>query len=201
MTMPNQRTQFTALMRILHWTMAAMVLTMLGVGVTMVASLADYHVLVSIHRPLGVAILILVVVRFMVRWLSRLPPFPPTMSRLERRAAAAAEYTMYGLMLALPLVGWSMLSAARDPVMLFGSVHLPFILPHDALLYAILRRTHTVLPYLLFLTILNHFGAILFYTLIVRDGMLLRMVPWNVRPREVVRDNGQPTSWSERVEG
>jgi cytochrome b561 len=122
------------------------------------------------------------------------------MSRLERRAAAASEYTMYGLMFALPLVGWSMLSAARYPVMLFGSVHLPFILPHDALLYAILRRTHTVLAYLLFLTILAHFGAILFHTLIVRDGMLLRMVPWNVRPREVVRGSGQPTSRSEPVE-
>ena len=198
--MPNQRKQFTALMRILHWTTAAMVLTQLGVGVTMVASLADYHVLVSIHRPLGVAILILVVVRFVVRRLSRLPPFPPTMSRLERRAAEATEYTLYGLMVALPLVGWSMLSAAGYPVMLFGSVHLPFILPHDALLYAILRKTHTVLAYLLFLTILAHFGAILFHTLIVRDGMLLRMVPWNVRPREVVRGSDQPTSRSERVE-
>ena len=185
--MPNQRTQFTVLMRILHWTMAVMVLTQLGVGVTMVASLADYHVLVSIHRPLGVAILILVVVRFVVRRLSRLPPFPPTMSRLERRAAAATEYTLYGLMFALPLVGWSMLSAARYPIMLFGPVHLPFILPHDALLYAILRKTHTVLAYLLFLTILAHFSAILFHTLIVRDGMLSRMAPWRVRPREVAR--------------
>jgi cytochrome b561 len=182
--MPDQRTQFTALMRTLHWTMAAMVLTMLAVGITMVASLADYHVLVSIHRPLGVAILILVVVRFVVRRLSRLPPFPPTMSRLERRAATASEYTMYGLMFALPLVGWSMLSAARYPIMLFGCVHLPFILPHDALLYATLRRAHTVLACLFFLTILAHFGAILFHTLIVRDGMLLRMAPWNVRPRE-----------------
>jgi cytochrome b561 len=109
------------------------------------------------------------------------------MSRLERRAAAATEYTLYGVMVALPLVGWSMLSAARYPILLFGSVHLPFILPHDALLYAILRRTHTVLAYFLFLTILAHFGAILFHTLIVRDGMLFRMVPWNVRPREVVR--------------
>ena len=190
--MPNHRTQFTALMRILHWTMAAMVLTMLGVGVAMVASLADYHVLVSIHRPLGVAILILVVVRFVVRRLSRLPPFPPTMSSLERRTAAAGEYALYGLMFALPLVGWGMLSAARYPILLFGSVHLPFILPHDALLYAILRRTHTVLAYFLFLTILAHFGAILFHTLIVRDGMLFRMVPWNVRPREVVRGSGQP---------
>src|ERR1700747_1276336 len=105
MMMPNQRTQFTALMRILHWTMAAMVLTMLGIGVTMVASLADYHTLVSIHRPLGVAILILVVVRFVNRRLSSLPPFPATMSPLERRAAGASEYTMYGLMFMQPLVG------------------------------------------------------------------------------------------------
>src|ERR1700751_4207720 len=132
MTIPNQRTQFTALMRILHWTMAAMVLTMLGVGVTMVASLADYHVLVSIHRPLGIAILILVVVRFVNRQLTSLPPFPATMSRAERLAATASELTMYGLMCVLPLVGWGMLSAARYPIVLYGPVHLPFILPHDA---------------------------------------------------------------------
>jgi cytochrome b561 len=200
MTMPNQRTQFTALMRILHWTMAAMVLTMLGVGLAMVASLADYHVLVSIHRPLGVAILILVVVRFVVRRLSRLPPFPATMSRHERRAAAVSEYTMYGLMFVLPLVGWGMLSAARYPIALYGSLHLPFILPHDAMLYAVLRKAHTILAYLFILMFLAHFGAILFHTLIVRDGMLLRMVPWNVRPREVVRGSGQPISRSERVE-
>jgi cytochrome b561 len=178
----SQRTQFTALMRVLHWTMAAMVLTQLGIGVTMVASLADYHLLVSIHRPLGVTILVLVVVRFVVRRLSPLPLFPPTMSRLERVAATASEYTMYGLMFVLPLVGWGMLSAARYPVVLFGSIHLPFILPHDAMLYATLRRGHTILACLLFLTFLTHFGAILFHTLIVRDGLLLRMAPWNVSP-------------------
>ena len=161
-----------------------MVLTMLGIGAAMVASLANYHVLVSIHRPLGIAILILVVVRFVNRVLNPPPPFPATMPRMERLAATASEYTMYGLMFAQPLVGWGMLSAARYPIMLFGSVHLPFILPHDALLYAILRRTHTVLAYLLFLTILAHLGAILFHTLIVRDGILKRMVPWNIRPRE-----------------
>ena len=180
-------------MRGLHWTMAAMVLTMLGIGVTMVASLADYHVLVSIHRPLGAGILVLVVVRFVVRRLSPLPPFPPTMSRLERVAAAASEYTLYGLMCVLPLVGWGMLSAARYPVVLCGSVHLPFILPHDAMLYATLRRAHTVLAYVLFLAFLAHVGAILLHTLLVRDGMLFRMVPWNVLPREVVRGSGQST--------
>src|SRR5207245_1716167 len=181
--MATQRLQFAAFSRLLHWTMAAMVLTMLCIGVAMVASLANYHVLVSIHRPLGIAILILVVVRFVNRQLSPLPPFPATMSRAERLAATVSELTMYGLMFVLPLVGWGMLSAARYPIILYGSLHLPFILPHDAMLYAVLRKAHTLLAYLFLLTIPAHFGAILFHTLIGRDGILERMAPWNIRPR------------------
>src|SRR5262249_30808567 len=166
---------------LLHWMMAAMVLTMLGIGVAMVASLADYHTLVSIHRPLGIAILILVVVRFVNRLASRVPPFPDTMSRAERLAATASEYTLYGLMFVLPLVGWGMLSAARYPIVLYGPLHLPPILPHNIVLYSVLRKAHTILAYLFILTFLAHFGAILFHTLIVRDGILRRMAPWNVR--------------------
>src|ERR1700692_1001964 len=181
--MSTQRRQFAAFSRLLHWTMAAMVLSMLCIGVAMYVSLANYHVLVSIHRPLGIAILILVVVRFVNRLLNPPPAFPATMARAERLAATASEWTMYGLMFVLPLVGWGMLSAARYPVVLYGPVHLPFILPHDVMLYAVLRQAHTVLAYLFFLTFMAHFGAILFHTLIVRDGMLKRMAPWNVRQR------------------
>jgi cytochrome b561 len=164
--------------------MAAMILTMLGIGVAMVASLADYHVLVSIHRPLGIAILILAVVRFINRLLTRLPPFPATMSRAERRVATASEYLMYGLMFVLPLVGWGMLSAARYPIVLYGPIHLPFILPHNLMLHAVLRRAHTILAYLFFLTFLAHFAAILFHTLVLRDGILGRMAPWSARPSD-----------------
>ena len=179
--MSTERRQFAAFSRLLHWTMAVMVLTMLCIGVAMVASLADYHVLVSIHRPLGIAILILVVVRFVNRLINPPPPFPAAMPRAERLAATASELTMYGLMFALPLVGWGMLSAARYPIVLFGSVHLPYILPHDLLLYAVLRKAHTILAYFFVLMFLAHFGAILFHTLIVRDGILKRMAPWNIR--------------------
>src|SRR6266849_4111529 len=173
--------QFAAFSRVLHWTMAVMVLTMLCIGVAMVVSLGDYHVLVSIHRPLGIAILILVVVRFVNRLLNPPPPFPASMSCAERLAATASELAMYGLMLVLPLVGWGMLSAARYPIVLYGSVHLPFILPPSPALYAVLRKVHTVLDYLFFLTFLAHFAAILFHTLVLRDGILKRMVPWRVR--------------------
>ena len=92
------------------------------------------------------------------------------------------ELLMYGLMFVLPLVGWGMLSAARHPIVLYGSLHLPYILPHNVLLYAVLRKAHTILAYLFFLTFVAHFGAILFHTLIVRDRILKRMLPWRLRP-------------------
>jgi cytochrome b561 len=180
--MTNRR-QFPGSMRFLHWLMAAMVLTMLGIGIAMVASLGGYHSLVSIHRPLGISILILVVIRWVNRRLHSLPPFPPTMSPQERVAAHASEVLLYTLLFLEPLVGWGMLSAARYPIVLFGSLHLFPILPHSVMLYAFLRKIHTFLAYLLFLAFLAHFGAILFHTLIVRDGMLSRMLPGRAAAR------------------
>src|SRR6202011_2937875 len=108
-----------------HWTMAAMILTMLFVGVAMVASLADYHLLVSIHRPLGIAILVLVIIRYVNRRLNPPPPFLDDMSSEERFVAHASEMLMYAMMLVLPLIGWGMLSAARYPIVLYGPLHLP----------------------------------------------------------------------------
>jgi cytochrome b561 len=179
----NTQRQFTVSMRFLHWLTAAMVLTMLGVGVAMVASPGGYHRLVSIHRPLGICILLLVVIRYANRRRSSLPPFPVTMSSQERFVASASELLFYTLLFVEPLVGWGMLSAARYPIVLFGSLHLFPILPHSVMLYVVLRKTHTVLAYLLFLMFIAHFGAILLHTLIVRDGMFSRMAPWRVRAR------------------
>jgi cytochrome b561 len=181
--------QFTPFSRLLHWTMAVMVLAMLCIGVAMVVSLGDYHLLVSIHRPLGIAILILVVVRIVNRILNPPPAWPATMSRLERIAAKASELTMYSLMFVLPLVGWGMLSAARYPIVLYGPLHLPYVLPHDVVLYAWLRKAHTILAYLFLLTFFAHFGAILFHTLIVRDGILKRMAPWSIQQPEAASMN------------
>jgi cytochrome b561 len=175
--------QFTASMRLFHWLIAAMVLTMLGIGVAMVASLADYHWLVSLHRPLGILILILVVVRFINRQFSTMPPFPATMSPQERFIAHESEILLYTLLFVQPLVGWAMLSAARYPIVLYGGLHLFFILPHSVMLYAALRKAHTILAYLLFLAFIAHFGAVLFHTLVLRDGLFSRMAPWRVPVR------------------
>ena len=191
--MARPPTQFTMPMRILHWLMAAMVLTMLFIGISMVASLANYHTLVAIHRPLGIAILLIACIRLIVRIVSPLPPFPATVPPPERLVATASEYLMYSLLFVLPLVGWGMLSAARYPVAMFGGFSLPYILPHNLALYFWLRRTHTVLAYLFFFVFLGHFSAVLFHTLVIRDGLLFRMVPWSWRQKQT-----EPVSHAEQ---
>jgi cytochrome b561 len=176
---PTSRVQqYPWFSRLLHWVMAAMVLTMLGIGFAMVASIGDYHRLLSLHRPLGICIFLFVIVRFINRQLHPPPPFPPTMSAGERRIATASERLLYTLMFAMPLVGWGMLSAAGYPIALVGPIWLPPILPHNVMLYAVLRKTHTVLAYLLFVTFLAHFSAVLFHTFILRDRLFDRMAPW-----------------------
>jgi hypothetical protein len=73
------------------------------------------------------------------------------------------------------------LSAARYPIVLYGSLELPPILPHDAALYAVLRRVHAVLAILLFATFIAHFAAALMHALIYRDGVFPSMAPWRIR--------------------
>src|SRR5580692_885919 len=152
--------QFALLSRILHWLMAALLIAMLFIGVAMVASLGDYHRLLTIHRPLGILILMLAAVRLVTRMFTGLPPFPPSMPQSERFVAKVSERLLYTLFFALPLVGWAMLSAGHNPIVMFGAVHLPPILSPSPDLYARLRETHTILAYLLFLTFLAHMGAI-----------------------------------------
>ena len=173
--------QFALFSRILHWLMAALLLSMLVIGVAMVASLGNYHRLVALHRPLGILILILAAIRLVNRRLTALRPFPTTMSPWERRVATASEEFLYALMFALPLVGWGMLSAGRYPIVIFGPVHLPPILPANPTAFAVLRHAHTILAYFLFITFLAHLGAVLFHTLIIRDRLLNRMALWSTK--------------------
>lgn len=94
-------------------------------------------------------------------------------------------------MIAMPLIGWAMLSTGGYPVMLGTALHLPPILPANAVAFAILRHLHTWLALLLFLTFLAHMAAALYHGLIRRDGVLSSMVgshaPAAAPPRGTLR--------------
>jgi cytochrome b561 len=178
MSTSTASTRFAGSSRLLHWLMAVLILAMLFIGAGMAASASPrYATLVSIHKPLGIAILILVAIRLVNRLFNPPPPLPADMPAIQRFAAHASHWVLYALMFLLPLIGWGMLSAGGYPIVLFGPLQLPPILAQNATVYATLRQLHTILAYLLFATFLVHFAAALFHGLIRRDGVLESMLP------------------------
>jgi cytochrome b561 len=162
--------------RVLHWTMAVLILAMLLIGAGMVSTTtARYPELLAWHRPIGVFILLLALIRVGVRLTHRPPPLPSDLPPLMVAGAKGSHYLLYGLMLAMPLIGWGMQSAGGYPVLLWKGAVLPPILPHEPLLYGWLRYAHGLLGYAFFLLILGHVGAALFHGLIRRDGVLESM--------------------------
>jgi cytochrome b561 len=162
--------------RILHWLMAALILAMLFIGAGMLSTVtALYPELLAIHRPLGMAILILAFARVAFRLTHRPPPLPADLPPLQAAVAKGSHYLLYALMFALPLIGWAMQSAGGYPVQMWKGVSLFPILPHDIVIYGWLRLLHRLLAYAFFLLILGHLAAALFHALIRRDGVFESM--------------------------
>ncbi len=173
---PIQR--FTRPQRFLHWLMALCILAMLFIGVGMVSTIEPKYLrLVSIHKPLGMLILILALIRLVVRLRCHAPPLPADLPKLLKLGAHLSHYALYALMIAMPLIGWGMLSAAAYPVKLWGGVYLPSILPQSDRLHTVLWNAHFYLAFLLYLVVLMHVAAALFHAFIRRDGVFEAMGP------------------------
>ena len=176
--MTTDRKRFAVPQRLLHWLMAICILSMLFIGVGMVSTAAPkYLTLVQIHKPLGIAILVLVLIRLALRFYYGSPSLPADLPEPMKLAAYSSQVILYALMIAMPLLGWGMLSAAAYPVVLFGSVYLPPILPVSASLHTLLWHAHYYLAFAFFAIILMHIAAILFHKLIRRDGVFETMAP------------------------
>ncbi len=167
--------QFTVVSRILHWLTAILVFSGLLIGFFMVNSVADYETLLMIHKSIGATVLVVMVIRVINRIRHHPPALPDSVGRVERLIVFGSEMAMYALLLAQPLVGWAMVSAAGRPVVVFGSVHLPGIAPVNLTVFSALRETHSVLAYLLVAVIAAHVSAVLLHSIALGDGMLRRM--------------------------
>jgi cytochrome b561 len=161
--------------RILHWLTAALVVSALFIGFTMVNTIDSYASLVDAHMTLGVVILAVVIARAANRLTHRAPAMPVTVGSMERTLIVGSEVMLYALMFAQPTVGWAMVSASGKPVVIFASLRLPRIAPVDADLYFVLRQMHTLVAYSLVALIAIHVSAVLWHTFARRDGMLFRM--------------------------
>ena len=170
--------QYHPIARGLHWLMAVMIMGLLALGFYM--SDLDFSPeklqLYSYHKWAGVTVFVLVWLRLAWRWVSPPPAMPADLHPHAQRAAHAAHWALYALMLALPLSGWLMSSAKGVPTVWFGVLPLPDLVAKDKALGHTLEEIHELLSVGILGLMTLHATAALWHHFVKRDDTLRRML-------------------------
>src|SRR6266536_3163464 len=150
----NTQKSYGAVAVVLHWLMAVILIALVAVGLYMVR-LPDAGfdtkkiTLILYHKELGVLVFALATLRLAWRVTNALPRLVEHLPDWQKVVARFVHLCFYGLMLALPITGWLMSSAAGIPVSFFGLFTLPDLIPHDELMFRAFIRIHQWLAYAL----------------------------------------------------
>jgi cytochrome b561 len=169
---------YTATARVLHWITAALVLTMIPIGLIMANfSLGPTgDVLYDIHRSIGAVLIPIVLIRLAYRLANPPPPLPDDIPAIQRLAANLTHWALYILLMVQAFIGWIATSAYRAPIKVFWLFELPPIWPVDQPYSEKMFGVHRLIGITLALLICMHIGAALFHHFVRRDDVLLRMV-------------------------
>ncbi len=186
-TFPSEKapakTRYTRLAIVLHWLLALAILGIFAVGFYMAdLPFSPWRLkLYNWHKWAGVTFLALTVLRLLWRVTHRPPALPAAITQAmptwQMRAYHATHYLLYALFFAVPLVGWAYSSAAGFPIVWFGVVSLPDLLPVNKDLAALIKPWHEIFAYALIALAGLHIAAALKHHWLDRDGLLSRMMP------------------------
>jgi len=182
--MPASPTRYSSVAIALHWLIAFLIIGQAAAGLYMhnlPATTLKFE-LYQWHKSFGVTILFLSFLRLFWRLTHKPPALPGGMAAWERFAARVSHVGFYVLIIAVPIVGWAMVSASpKDvPTVLFGAIawpHMPGI-PQGEGLEDILKETHEYMAFTILGLLVLHVGAALKHHFVNRDGVLSRMLPF-----------------------
>ena len=166
----------------LHWLMALLLLALvicMEIHDHWPRSSPWHSTLKSWHYQMGLLVFVLVFVRLLMRGLlGPAPEVVPSLPLWQRWLANAAQIAMYGLMIALPLLGWLVLSAKGQAVIPFlGGLELPPLMNEDLEMSKRLKSWHEVGAELGFWLVGLHTLAALYHHYWRRDNTLTLMLP------------------------
>lgn len=179
MTYGTRTDHYPATSKLLHWLVAACVLTTAPVAIAMgrVGEGPTQDMLYNFHKSLGVLILVLMILRLINRFAVGAPIADPGIERWQKAVSSAVHGSLYVLLVAMPIVGYFANSAYGAPTPFFGLFELPQIVAKNEDLATQLFTIHRLAGFLLILLVLMHVGAALFHYFIRRDTVLQRMLP------------------------
>ena len=184
MALLNTEAGYGSLTKVCHWLVVALfafqfaaanVMVRLDDGGAFLGLSQDVYY--NWHKSIGLVALLVAVVRLLARRSGQLPPWAPTLSAGERKFIHRAEQVLYAAMFVMPVSGFLYVMAGGYGVNLFGVVHLPNPIGTWPLLATAAKWTHIASAYALVAALAGHVGLVLWHTLVLRDGLLRRMLP------------------------
>ncbi|MDI1296568.1 MAG: cytochrome b, partial [bacterium] len=161
---------------ILHWAIAALLAFQIAVGWALEDLGARGFALFQLHKSVGISILALTLVRIAARF------WKPRPAKLEGgwqgALAQGVHGGLYAFMLGAPLTGWALVSTAKVkvPTLIFGTIPLPHLpLPMGA--HGLAANSHGLIAWLGIALVLLHVAGALRHHVLMRDGLIWRMVP------------------------
>lgn len=179
MAVRNSSTDWGFVSKALHWTIALLVFGMLAVGAYMVRQPPSPQLfeIYALHKATGILVLALMALRLGWRLVNPTPDLPDTLSARERVLAKGAHWAFYGIILAMPISGWIISSAANFPVSFYGLFTLPDLVGPDEDLQGLAEQVHFVLGLTLGALLLVHLAAVAKHHVVLKDRVFVRMLP------------------------
>ncbi|MGB2045719.1 MAG: cytochrome b [Porticoccaceae bacterium] len=158
LTSANEPHRYGRVSRLLHWTTAGLFLILIPMGIftSIIPEQTQYrNAYYVVHKTLGVTALLLLVIRLVWNRISQRPALDSTLTSRERQLARFAHFTLYMMMLALPVTGFMMTSLHGYPTYFFAWELAPLWPQSDA--YILWGAMHKyLLPYLLYIVLGAH---------------------------------------------
>jgi cytochrome b561 len=183
MQIENTEQKWGIVQQTLHWIVVLAVALQLIIGFNLWRMDPDdpqWERTLPIHAGIGLVILALMLFRLYWRRKHAVPKLPDTLSPGEKALAHATHYGLYGLLIAMPIVGYFLVSSHGQPVPFFNA-QLPALIGENVTLQYSLRGMHFLGAITLVLLLTMHVFAALRHAWSLRDGVMERMVPFSNR--------------------
>jgi cytochrome b561 len=148
--------------------------------------------LYNLHKSIGVTILALAVLRIAWRWANPVPPMPEGSARWEVLASRASHVLLYAFLFAQPLSGLIFSLYSSFPTLIYGvSLPSPGAVPW---VESAFMAVHYWLSWAILALVGVHVAAALRHHFILRDSVLVRMLPGAGKARDADRSRSATTS-------
>jgi cytochrome b561 len=164
----------------IHWLTALLIFCIIPIGLTMTAmprTSPMRETWFTVHKSIGITILALVILRVIVRAMSRAPGYPGTIGRLEHITASTVQFLLYAIMVWMCLTGYINSLAGGHDFDWFFLFPVTGFVTHNRALANLAITLHVAGQWAVYTLISAHVLGAGFHLIVRRDRVLHRMLP------------------------